>query len=104
MFPILYLGVSFGGPKTLRSMHYLPCYISQMVLFLWGVRIIEHNKELIDENKQLIFVGNHRSYLDALISGTAIKNYKKYIGKAEVLKWPVLGYLLKKIIYSCTKR
>jgi 1-acyl-sn-glycerol-3-phosphate acyltransferase len=32
-----------------------------------------------------------------LISGTVIKNYKKYIGKAEILKWPVLGYLLDKL-------
>lgn len=97
MFPFLYLGVNFGGPKTLRAMHFLPCYVSEITLFLWGIRIVEHHKEFIDKEKQLIFVGNHRSYLDALISGTVIKNYKKYIGKAEVLKWPVLGYLLEKL-------
>lgn len=97
MFPFLYVGVTFGGPKTLRAMHYLPCYVAQIALFLWGVRIVEHHKERIDKNRQLIFVGNHRSYLDALISGQVIKNYKKYIGKAEVLKWPVLGYLLDKL-------
>ena len=97
MFPFLYLGVSFGGPKTIRRMHFLPCYVAELTLFLWGIRIEEHNKELIDEHQQFIFVGNHRSYMDALISGTVIKNYKKYIGKAEILKWPVLGYLLDKL-------
>lgn len=97
MFPILYAGVRFGGPKTLRAMHFLPCYVAQITLFLWGIRIVQHHTVPIDKNKQFIFVGNHRSYLDALISGTVVKNYKKFIGKAEVLKWPVLGYLLEKL-------
>lgn len=97
MFPILYLGITFGGPKTVRFMHFVPCYAAELILFLWAVRIEEHDKERVDPNQQFIFVGNHRSYLDALISGTVIKNYKKYIGKAEVLKWPVLGFLLEKL-------
>ena len=96
-FPIIYLFVASGNKNLLYKVHFLPPHISTIVLFLWGVTIIEHNKEKVDSNRQMIFVGNHRSYLDALISGSVIKNYKKYIGKAEVLKWPVLGFLLKNL-------
>lgn len=97
MFPILYFGVMFGGPKTIRFLHYLPCWCASLVLKLGCIRIEEHGKEKIDPERQMIFVGNHRSYLDALITGSVIPNYKKYIGKAEILKWPVLGFLLEKL-------
>ena len=32
-----------------------------------------------------------------MITGSIIPNYIKFIGKAEILKWPILGYLLKKL-------
>jgi 1-acyl-sn-glycerol-3-phosphate acyltransferase len=86
-----------GNKSLLYKVHFLPPHISTIVLFLWGIRIVEHNKAHVDSTRQMIFLGNHRSYLDALISGSVIKNYKKYIGKAEVLKWPVLGFLLEKL-------
>jgi 1-acyl-sn-glycerol-3-phosphate acyltransferase len=95
MFPVLYIGVKLGGPKTIRALHFLPCYCATAELRLWGISIEEHNKQVFDPEKQYIFVCNHRSYLDALIAGSIIPNYKKFIGKAEILKWPVLGFLLK---------
>jgi 1-acyl-sn-glycerol-3-phosphate acyltransferase len=95
MFPILYIGVKLGGPKTIRALHFLPCYCATAALWLWGIRIEEHNKQVFNSKQQYIFVCNHRSYLDALIAGSIIPNYKKFIGKAEILKWPVLGFLLK---------
>lgn len=78
-------------------MHFLPVYVSHICLFLFGIKVKVHNKTLLHKNKQYIFIGNHRSYLDALISAVASNNYKKYIGKAEILNYPVLGYLLKKL-------
>ena len=78
-------------------MHYTPVWFSHIVLFLMGIQVKVHNISLLDKNKQYILIGNHMSYLDALISAVASKNYKKYIGKAEVLKYPVIGYLLKKL-------
>lgn len=62
-----------------------------------GIKVKVHNMDLLDKQKQYIFIGNHMSYLDALISAVSNKNYKKYIGKAEILNYPVLGYLLKKL-------
>jgi 1-acyl-sn-glycerol-3-phosphate acyltransferase len=52
---------------------------------------------------QYIFVGNHRSFIDAIISGGFIYNYKKFIGKAEILKWPFMGFILRKL-YIPVKR
>lgn len=62
-----------------------------------GIKVEIHHQELLDEEKQYILIGNHMSYLDALVSAVASKNYKKYIGKAEILHYPVMGYLLRKL-------
>lgn len=78
-------------------MHFLPVYFSHIVLVFMGIKVKVYGKELLDKEKQYILVGNHMSYLDALISAVASDNYKKYIGKAEILNYPVLGYLLKKL-------
>lgn len=78
-------------------MHFAPIIFSKIVLVLMGINVKVHNLELLDKSKQFILVGNHMSYMDALISAVASDNYKKYIGKAEILAYPVLGYLLKKL-------
>ncbi len=66
-------------------------------MFFWGIKIHEYGKHKLVPSKQYVFSANHRSYLDALITGASIPNYIKFIGKAEILKWPILGYLLKKM-------
>lgn len=79
-------------------MHFFPVRAAELVLWLFGIKVIIHNPQLINDNKQYILVSNHTSYIDALVSAKASRNvYKKYIGKAEILNYPVLGYLLRKI-------
>ena len=97
VFPILFIGLNIPSKKVYRAMHNAPIYFSHITLFLMGIKVKVHNQDLLDKEKQYILVGNHMSYLDALIAAVASKNYKKFIGKAEILKYPVLGYLLKKL-------
>jgi 1-acyl-sn-glycerol-3-phosphate acyltransferase len=81
----------------------MPTIIGRISAFLWGIKVIESGRENFDESTQYIFVGNHRSFLDAIISGGFIYNYKKFIGKAEILKWPFMGFILKRL-YIPVKR
>ncbi|MCB9256055.1 MAG: 1-acyl-sn-glycerol-3-phosphate acyltransferase [Chitinophagales bacterium] len=97
VFPILVIGVNIPSKGVYRAMHFAPVIFSKIVLVLMGIKVKVHNMELLDAKKQYILVGNHMSYLDALISAVASNNYKKFIGKAEILRYPVLGYLLKKL-------
>lgn len=97
VFPLLIIGLNIPSKRVYRFMHFMPVYFSHMALWLMGIHVKVHNKDLIDPNKQYILIGNHMSYLDALISAVASSNFKKYIGKAEILKYPVLGYLLDKL-------
>jgi 1-acyl-sn-glycerol-3-phosphate acyltransferase len=57
-------------------------------------------REHIDPKGQYIYISNHRSYLDSVIAGAVLPGYVKFLGKAEMLRWPVLGYLLSKFYVS----
>jgi 1-acyl-sn-glycerol-3-phosphate acyltransferase len=81
----------------------MPTIIGRISAFLWGIRVIESGRDHFDMKTQYIFVGNHRSFIDAIISGGFIYNYKKFIGKAEILKWPFMGFILRKL-YIPVKR
>jgi 1-acyl-sn-glycerol-3-phosphate acyltransferase len=94
-FPFLVVAVFTGNSKIIKAAHYLPAYGARIALFLWGVKIEIRNKELIDAKGQYIYISNHRSYLDAFIAANVIPNFLKYLGKAEMLQWPMIGYLLK---------
>lgn len=95
MFPIFFIGVNLQIKKVKYFMQFIPTFCSKIALLLFGIRIEIINKNLIDNKNQYIFIANHRSYLDALIAAVANDNYKKFIGEAEVLKIPVIGYVLK---------
>ena len=99
----MYFFLLSGNQTLYKWTHQMPTIIGRILAFLWGIRVIESGRENFDSDKQYIFVGNHRSFLDAIISGGFIYNYKKFIGKAEILKWPFMGFILRKL-YIPVKR
>jgi 1-acyl-sn-glycerol-3-phosphate acyltransferase len=103
MLPFLFIIVWINNDKLTRWAHYVPSYLSRMLLVMWGVRLQIVGKELMKPEDQLIYISNHMSYLDAFVAAAAIPNFVKYLGKAEILAWPGLGYLLKKF-YVPVKR
>jgi 1-acyl-sn-glycerol-3-phosphate acyltransferase len=92
-----------NSATTYRWAHELPTITAKLISYCWLVRIKSVGLENFDHEKQYIFVGNHRSMLDAIISSGFIPNPKKFIGKAEILNYPFLGYILKRI-YIPVKR
>jgi 1-acyl-sn-glycerol-3-phosphate acyltransferase len=96
MSPLLILAVLVNNAALLRLAHYVPTRLARVGLLLMGIKLHIINPELIDADGQYIYISNHRSYLDAIIAGAAIPNYLKFLGKAEMLSWPGVGYLLGK--------
>jgi 1-acyl-sn-glycerol-3-phosphate acyltransferase len=98
-FPIIFIGLTFfsRSERVLYWMHRLPEAMARLVIRLWGIRVEEVNKDRIPVERQCVFSTNHRSYLDALLVGGFIPNFKKFLGKAEILNYPFLGYLLRKL-------
>ena len=95
LFPVLFLAVLTGRDSIIRAAHFVPTGLARVALFLFGLRLEIRGRELIDPDGQYVYISNHRSLLDAVIAGAVIPNYVKFLGKAEMLRWPVLGYLLR---------
>lgn len=67
------------------------------LIFVWIKRIFEapHNK-----TKQYIFVSNHISYLDSAVLVKAYRQPVRPLGKVEMAKVPVFGFIYKNAIVS----
>ena len=49
------------------------------------------------KNRTYIFVSNHRSYLDIPIITVSVPRALKYLGKAELVKMPLFGFMYKRM-------
>jgi 1-acyl-sn-glycerol-3-phosphate acyltransferase len=80
-----------------RSWFYWPgtAIIGFVARQLWGAGV--EGSEHIPSEGPFILVGNHSSNLDPLILGWAVGNRSgrmiHFMAKAEMLRWPVLGWL-----------
>jgi 1-acyl-sn-glycerol-3-phosphate acyltransferase len=80
-----------------RSWFYWPgtAIIGFVARLLWGARV--EGSEHIPADGSFILVANHASNLDPLILGWAVGNRRHrlihFMAKAEMLRWPVLGWL-----------
>ncbi len=48
-----------------------------------------------DPDQQYIFIANHIAYVDAVITILSVKHHFRPIGKAELLKIPIFGFIYK---------
>lgn len=61
--------------------------------FFSGIRFKGHNKDLVDRKKSYIFVINHTSFLDAPAIPIAIPSSLVALGKQELSKIPIFGWI-----------
>jgi len=83
--------------KTLNSVIKVWCKI---LLFIVGIRLKKIFKEKIDYNSNYIFCANHKSYIDIAIIYAAIEQPIMFIGKEEIIKYPIFGKLYSKIVIT----
>lgn len=61
-----------------------------VILFLAGTKVIVKGEENVPKDEPVLYVGNHRSYFDNLITYIRVPRITGYIAKREMLKWPIL--------------
>ncbi len=70
--------------------------LAQSMLYMIG---IQHTTRYAgpkpNPNEQYIFIANHISYLDAIVIIPTVKHHFRPIGKYELLKIPIFGFIYK---------
>lgn len=67
------------------------------ITFLAGTKVIVRGTERIPENGAVLFVGNHRSYFDIVLTYTHFPAITGYVAKKEMLRYPLLKDWMRNI-------
>lgn len=62
----------------------------RVCLFLAGTKVTVRGEENVPKDVPVLYIGNHRSYFDILITYVRVPRPTGYIAKKEMLKWPLL--------------
>ena len=62
----------------------------RVILFFSGVRLDVRGEENIPKDTPVLYIGNHRSYFDIVITYARVPRLTGYIAKKEMLRWPLL--------------
>lgn len=67
------------------------------ITFLTGAKVIVKGLENIPSDTAVLYVGNHRSYLDIVLTCPIFPSVTGYVAKKEMLRWPLLRDWMKNI-------
>lgn len=62
----------------------------RVVLFLAGTNVTVKGEENVPKDEPVLYIGNHRSYFDIILTYVRVPRPTGYIAKKEMLRWPLL--------------
>lgn len=91
VYPIEFLIGKINKNARIKSSYFLIQLAFKIVLFIGGTRIHVKGTENIPKDTAVLFVGNHNSYFDILVSCVNIPIPTGYVAKKEFKKVPGLN-------------
>ncbi|MDO4620239.1 MAG: lysophospholipid acyltransferase family protein [Lachnospiraceae bacterium] len=67
----------------------------KVILFLSGTKVTTIGLENVPSDEAVLFVGNHRSFFDVVISYSQMKNRCGYVAKDSIAKVPLLSWNMR---------
>lgn len=67
------------------------------IVRLAGTELIVRGRDNIPTDTAVLYVGNHRSYFDIVLTLSLFPRVTGYVAKAEMRKWPLLNLWMKNI-------
>lgn len=67
----------------------------RIVILLSGVKLTIIGEEHIPKDEAVLYIGNHRSYFDIVLTYARCRNLTGYVAKKEMLKIPLLSRWMK---------
>lgn len=80
----------FNMPLKDKSSLAIVKWAFRVCLFLAGTKVTVRGEENVPKDEPVLYIGNHRSYFDILITYIRVPRPTGYIAKREMLKWPLL--------------
>ncbi|WP_430897340.1 MULTISPECIES: lysophospholipid acyltransferase family protein [unclassified Paraflavitalea] len=100
VLPFVVVGSLFGKIKGGNFIFRMCMIWGDCWFFLIGIRQKNIYEVPHDKNAHYIFVANHISYLDAPIIVKAVRQPIRVLGKIEMGKIPIFGYIYKRAIVT----
>lgn len=101
LFPIQYICLQREAWKP--AAHRINSIWGKLFFFGIGMPVRVEYRFRPDRKQAYVFCANHFSYLDIAMMGVVIENYYSFVGKSEVKKIPLLGYMFAKLHIQVTR-
>ena len=69
----------------------------RVILFLAGTKLTVIGEENVPKDQPVLYIGNHRSYFDIVITYARCPRLTGYVAKSEMLKVPLLRTWMKRL-------
>lgn len=83
----------FRDIKSLRMVQ----GVFKLILWLTGAQVTYLGKENVPTDQSVLYIANHNSYFDILLTYSQCPNLTGYVAKAEMLKAPLLRDWMKQL-------
>ena len=100
IFPLVIVATFFGHIRGGNMAYRLCMFWADCWFFLVGIRHQNIYEEKMGKNQHFIFVANHISYLDAAIIVKAVRQPVRPLGKSEMTKVPIFGFIYRNAIVT----
>jgi 1-acyl-sn-glycerol-3-phosphate acyltransferase len=96
LFALPILVIVISSDRFYKIFFKIAIFWGKTILFVMGFKpVIETEQEIIP-GKSYMFIANHASLIDVMLMLAVMKNPAVFVGKKEVRKIPVFGYVARK--------
>jgi 1-acyl-sn-glycerol-3-phosphate acyltransferase len=92
--PLLIILIS--NDKFYKTFFKVAILWGKTILFVMGFRPVVMSEEEIIPDKSYMYIANHTSLVDVMLMLAVMKNPAVFVGKKELIKLPVFGYVFRK--------
>ncbi len=96
-FPFFFILLSIKSRFTHDIAHRINYFWAWLVTWPVGVRITTRGISKLSQKKAYIYTPNHNSYLDIPVCNLGIPFQFRFMGKAELGKIPLFGYMFSRL-------
>jgi 1-acyl-sn-glycerol-3-phosphate acyltransferase len=104
VFPFVIIASFFGRIKGGNAIYRLCMAWGDIWCFVIGIHHRNIYESPLEKGKQYIFVANHISYFDAPVIVKSLRRPIRALGKYEMSKVPVFGFIYKRAIVMVDRR